>query len=379
MGRGPRAARAATRPTRTSTTAAAPTAPCAAARSSAPGRPPGPATRTRDDRSERALRGLTSPSSLRPHDGPVGRHRGGHGRAGAADRAAAGDDPGRRPQPGLLARARDEFPDVRVLDNAAHGRRLRRPQHRHRRGQGRRSSPSSTTTPGPSRTGSNGCSRRTTTRPSWPSAVSLARCGPTRRPDHLPPELDWIVGCTYQGQPTVRADVRNLWGCNMSVRREVFDQIGSFDEEIGRIGLIPLGREETELCIRIAQQLPGAGSSSSRARWSTTGSPRPGRRGPTCGPGRSAEGVSKAAMARSSGPRTRPPRRAATCRTVLHPWLPAASWAAALRGRPRRLPGCRGHRHLPGQHRFRYLRGRIGHRSGSRRSQRCRRDATRCA
>ena len=81
---------------------------------------------------------------------------------------------------------------------------------------------------------------------------------PERRPAHLPPELDWIVGCTYQGQPTVRTDVRNLWGCNMSVRREAFDRVGAFDEEIGRIGLIPIGCEETEFCIRLAQQLPGA-------------------------------------------------------------------------------------------------------------------------
>jgi glucosyl-dolichyl phosphate glucuronosyltransferase len=81
---------------------------------------------------------------------------------------------------------------------------------------------------------------------------------PDRRPAHLPPELDWLVGCTYRGQPTVRTDVRNLWGCNMSVRAEVFDRIGVFDEEIGRIGLIPLGNEETELCIRIGQRIPGA-------------------------------------------------------------------------------------------------------------------------
>src|SRR4029078_3504420 len=33
---------------------------------------------------------------------------------------------------------------------------------------------------------------------------------PDRRPRHLPPELDWLVGCTYLGQPTVRTDVRNL-------------------------------------------------------------------------------------------------------------------------------------------------------------------------
>jgi GT2 family glycosyltransferase len=81
---------------------------------------------------------------------------------------------------------------------------------------------------------------------------------PERRPDHLPPELDWIVGCTYRGQPTERADVRNLWGCNMSVRAEVFAKIGTFDEKVGRIGLIPLGTEETEFCIRITQRLPGS-------------------------------------------------------------------------------------------------------------------------
>jgi glucosyl-dolichyl phosphate glucuronosyltransferase len=85
-------------------------------------------------------------------------------------------------------------------------------------------------------------------RPVWPVA----------RPRHLPPELDWLVGCTYLGQPTTRADVRNLWGCNMSVRAAVFERIGAFDEEIGRVGLIPLGNEETELCIRIGQRIPGA-------------------------------------------------------------------------------------------------------------------------
>ena len=81
---------------------------------------------------------------------------------------------------------------------------------------------------------------------------------PERRPDHLPPELDWIVGCTYRGHPTERTDVRNLWGCNMSVRREAFDRVGTFDEEIGRVGLIPIGCEETEFCIRLGQQVPEA-------------------------------------------------------------------------------------------------------------------------
>ena len=66
-------------------------------------------------------------------------------------------------------------------------------------------------------------------------------------------ELDWVVGCTYTGQPTRQAEVRNLMGCNMSFRREVFERVGGFAEEIGRIGKNPLGCEETELCIRARQ------------------------------------------------------------------------------------------------------------------------------
>ena len=66
-------------------------------------------------------------------------------------------------------------------------------------------------------------------------------------------ELDWVVGCTYTGQPTTQAEVRNLMGCNMSVRREVFARVGGFAEDLGRIGRNPLGCEETEFCIRVRQ------------------------------------------------------------------------------------------------------------------------------
>jgi hypothetical protein len=47
-------------------------------------------------------------------------------------------------------------------------------------------------------------------------------------------------------------------GCNMSFRRVVFDAVGGFDEGAGRLGDVPLGCEETELCIRLRQRLPGA-------------------------------------------------------------------------------------------------------------------------
>lgn len=87
---------------------------------------------------------------------------------------------------------------------------------------------------------------------------SAAPVWPDRRPAHLPHELDWVIGCTYGGQPEERAEVRNLMGCNMSFRREVFAEIGGFDETSGRVGSIPVGCEETELCIRLRQRRPDA-------------------------------------------------------------------------------------------------------------------------
>lgn len=86
--------------------------------------------------------------------------------------------------------------------------------------------------------------------PVWPDGQ--------QRPQHLPHELDWVIGCTYGGQPEELAEVRNLMGSNMSLRRSVFAQVGGFDERAGRVGLIPLGAEETELCIRIRQRIPSA-------------------------------------------------------------------------------------------------------------------------
>lgn len=74
------------------------------------------------------------------------------------------------------------------------------------------------------------------------------------RPDWFPEEFNWVIGCTYTGMPVVSSAVRNLIGCNMSFRREVFEVIGGFRTGIGRIGTVPLGCEETELCIRARQR-----------------------------------------------------------------------------------------------------------------------------
>jgi GT2 family glycosyltransferase len=74
---------------------------------------------------------------------------------------------------------------------------------------------------------------------------------PSIRPSWMPEEFDWVVGCSYIGQPTRLAPVRNPIGCNMSLRRSVVDVVGGFRSEVGRVGTTPVGGEETELCIRI--------------------------------------------------------------------------------------------------------------------------------
>jgi hypothetical protein len=67
-----------------------------------------------------------------------------------------------------------------------------------------------------------------------------------------------VIGCSYLGLPTVRSDVRNVIGANMSARREAVLAIGGFPEGIGRVGTRPVGCEETDLYIRLARYAPGA-------------------------------------------------------------------------------------------------------------------------
>lgn len=76
-------------------------------------------------------------------------------------------------------------------------------------------------------------------------------------PSWFPEEFLWVVGCSYRGLPTTTAPVRNLIGCNMSVRRDVLRDVGGFDVGLGRTADRPLGCEETELCIRATDLHPG--------------------------------------------------------------------------------------------------------------------------
>lgn len=78
------------------------------------------------------------------------------------------------------------------------------------------------------------------------------------RPGYFGEELDWIVGCSHRGMPRVASEVRNVIGANMSFRLEVLRQVGGFNLALGRQGTLPLGCEETEICIRSKMGAPGS-------------------------------------------------------------------------------------------------------------------------
>lgn len=85
--------------------------------------------------------------------------------------------------------------------------------------------------------------------PAWPGD------GP---PSWWPTSFNWVVGCSYPGMPTTRAAVRNVFGANMSVRRDVLLGVGGFDARVGRIGAAATGCEETEMYIRAVAAHPGS-------------------------------------------------------------------------------------------------------------------------
>lgn len=77
--------------------------------------------------------------------------------------------------------------------------------------------------------------------PDWESAP----------PSWFPSEFLWTVGCSYTGLPTTAADIRNPIGASMAMRRAAILDAGLFREDVGRIGTVPLGCEETEMALRI--------------------------------------------------------------------------------------------------------------------------------
>jgi GT2 family glycosyltransferase len=76
------------------------------------------------------------------------------------------------------------------------------------------------------------------------------------RPPWWPSEFDWVVGCSHLGLPTSRSEIRNVIGASMSLRRAALIELGGFAEGVGRVGSLPFGCEETDLCIRLSQRWP---------------------------------------------------------------------------------------------------------------------------
>jgi glucosyl-dolichyl phosphate glucuronosyltransferase len=79
-----------------------------------------------------------------------------------------------------------------------------------------------------------------------------------RRPAWMPEEFDWVVGCTYRGLPTSSAEIRNPIGASMSIRRTSALEAGGFRTEVGRVGTLPAGDEETDISIRMKAGHPEA-------------------------------------------------------------------------------------------------------------------------
>ena len=77
------------------------------------------------------------------------------------------------------------------------------------------------------------------------------------RPDWFPDEFLWVVGCSYEGLPTTRAEIRNPIGANMSFRSCAFTRAGGFDPMMGRTGKDAAGCEETEFSIRARAAVSG--------------------------------------------------------------------------------------------------------------------------
>lgn len=78
------------------------------------------------------------------------------------------------------------------------------------------------------------------------------------QPAWFPEELNWVIGCSYKGLPEQRADVRNVIGCNMSFKREIFEKVGYFRTDVGRFGKTLTAGEEPEISMRIMNRLPNS-------------------------------------------------------------------------------------------------------------------------
>lgn len=77
--------------------------------------------------------------------------------------------------------------------------------------------------------------------------------------DWFPDELDWILSCAAFSGITTKSEIRNVFGANMSFRREAFDSSGLFLTHLGAKGGGETGKhelvgDETEFSIRVKRR-----------------------------------------------------------------------------------------------------------------------------
>lgn len=77
----------------------------------------------------------------------------------------------------------------------------------------------------------------------------------TSPPWYLPPSFYWLIGSIHEGFENGGDDkVRNTFGCNLSIRAEVFEELGGFDESLGKTYDHNLQGEEPEFGIRMHKE-----------------------------------------------------------------------------------------------------------------------------
>ncbi|TYT62003.1 glucosyl-dolichyl phosphate glucuronosyltransferase [Natrialba swarupiae] len=74
----------------------------------------------------------------------------------------------------------------------------------------------------------------------------------TDKPDFFPEEFYWLVGCDERGMGEHMDELRNTYGSNISFRRDVFLNVGGYDENTGRKGDRHIQAHEAPVCIRMA-------------------------------------------------------------------------------------------------------------------------------
>ncbi len=74
------------------------------------------------------------------------------------------------------------------------------------------------------------------------------------RPRFFPEEFYWLVGVTHPGFAEPWEEVRNTFGSNISVKRDVLCELGGFESRVGRRGEMNLQAEEPELGLRMQRE-----------------------------------------------------------------------------------------------------------------------------